>query len=84
MNWGQFLRILAEDGVSLGESEDVILTEGGERVYYKMLIKGPLWVQIWYDGPGDPVPPRRIRQIANILRLPFDRYIEPNWRRGEP
>jgi hypothetical protein len=73
--------MLEEDGVTLGECEQIAVSETGERVQAKLLIRGSLWMEVWFDDPTDRVPNRTIRQVANALRLPFDRYIEPNWRR---
>ena len=71
--------MLEEDGVSRGESENAAISETGERVYSKFLVRGEYWVEIDFSDLTDRVPRRTIRQVANRLRPPFDRYIKPTW-----
>lgn len=78
--WGRFLKILREDGVDLGESEKVALTEHGERITAKMLIRRVddkmLWIEVDFQSPTDRFPKRTIRQVMNRLRLPPEKYLK--------
>jgi hypothetical protein len=78
--WKDYLAMLAEDGVLLGQAEEQALTDQGERVvaYFlsrhldQRLLHIPLPVT---PAPDATVPSYLQRQIAVALRLPPEKYI---------
>lgn len=80
--WRDYLRMLAEDGVTLDESEDEAITADGERIIAYMLVREFEGRWLYYVLPGevredDRVPRSVLRQAPNVLRLPPERYIFP-------
>ncbi|MFN3167690.1 MAG: hypothetical protein ACE37H_11570 [Phycisphaeraceae bacterium] len=81
IRWGEFLDMLKQDGVSLETAEHDVLTEDGERFTTQFLIRWvdgrALHIPVNIDGLNEPVSRQSFRQIANVLRLPPERYIFP-------
>ena len=79
IRWRDYLQILAEDGVSLAESENAELDEFGQRAYSQFLVRTTgdrvLTIQDEIPGPQSVVDAPVQRQIANRLRLPPEKYI---------
>ena len=76
--------MLEEDGVTLSECEQEALSETGERIRAKILTRHLgegrfLHVEIDFVDPASPVPQRTVRQIANRLRLPVEKYVFPDF-----
>ena len=81
MLWGEFLKMLEADGVTLESSEYDALTADGERYTRWFLFRFVEGRPLRYDiDPPDlarPVSRWMIRRIANQLRLPYEKYIKP-------
>jgi len=81
--WGQFLAMLKEDGVELASVRTrlflTMASASAPRPSHDGTVIGLLWGAVDFGDETERVPKRKIRQIANQLKLPFERYIKPDW-----
>ena len=81
MTWGEFLKMLADDGVTLDRIEYDAITEDGDRHVRYMLSRSFEGRLLAYDLSYPRMDARvsrwTIRRIANTLRVPVDKYIKP-------
>lgn len=78
IRWGRFLERLREDSVTLNTVEHEGITEDDERITTRFLsrvVDGRyLYCEVDFESLDDPVPRRKQRQIANLLRLPPEKH----------
>lgn len=79
IRWGTCLDKLRHDGVTLETCEEEALTDTGERIttqFLQRVVQGRyLACPVVITSLTDPVPRRQQRQIANLLRLPVEKYV---------
>lgn len=81
IRWAAYLQMLKEDGVTLETSEHEAVTDEGERLTTQFLLRWidgvPLPFAVELTDLNEPVPRRTLRQVANALRLPVEKYVFP-------
>lgn len=79
ITWREYLDLLRKDGVSVAESEDEALSDDGERVISRFLVRvvdgEVLTSPAEFASLSSAVPRMEQRRIANRLRLPPEKYI---------
>lgn len=81
ISWRDYLELLKRDGVSLVESEEEAITDGGDRAVVQTLCRHAGNRLLIYVIPGtihsmdDAVPWIIKRQVPNVLRLDPEKYL---------
>lgn len=83
IRWHAYISMLKEDGVSLETSCDYeMLADDGTRLTTRFLIRwvdgAALTYSVYIPDMNEPVSRRTLRQVANALRLPPEKYIFPD------
>ncbi|MEM9345555.1 MAG: hypothetical protein AAGB26_02945 [Planctomycetota bacterium] len=81
IRWEQYIQMLEADGVSLEQIDLEGISESGERRSKQCLVRWidgvPIYLAVHIPDIHEPVSRRTLRQVANALRLPPEKYIFP-------
>ncbi|MEO0474743.1 MAG: hypothetical protein AAF085_02060 [Planctomycetota bacterium] len=81
IRWGDYIRMLKADGVTLETADSELMNAEGNSFGAQFLIRWvdgvPLNTLVEVPDMQEPVSRRTLRQVANALRLPPEKYIFP-------
>lgn len=83
LTWRNYLDILKDDGVTLETGMDLgICDDNGQLIVSKFLVRSVdgafLSYPVYVPDEQEPVSRRTLRQVANALRLPPEKYVFPD------